>query len=61
MLTASPSSTTPSLQAGDPTRNSLLKIATIGVKYCSKEDVQYLHHTIVKKYTCEINWDVNNF
>ena len=31
------------------------------VKFCPKEDVQHLHDTIVKEYTCKIDWTVKHF
>ena len=33
-----------------------LCVDDFGVKYCSKEDVQHLHDTHEKKYTCKIEW-----
>ena len=44
-------------------RNTLfcLCVDDFGVKCYSKEDVQYLHDTIAKQYTCKIYWTVENF
>ena len=38
-----------------------LCVDDFGVKYFSKEVVQYLHDTIAKKYTCNIDWSGKNF
>ena len=38
-----------------------LCVDDFGVKYFSKEDVQHLHDTIAKEYTCKIDWSGENF
>ena len=45
------------------TRKTLfcLCVDDFGVKYYSKEDVQHLHDTIAKEYTCKIDWTGKNF
>ena len=45
------------------TRKTLfcLCVDDFGVKYYSKADVQHLHDTIAKEYTCKIDWTGENF
>ena len=37
-----------------------LCVDDFGVKYYNKEDVQHLHDTIAKEYTCKIYWTGEN-